>query len=159
MIFVTVGQMLGFDRLIEAMDRWTKDHPNRNVFAQIGDGAYTPISMNWTRMVPPAEFETKIRSADLIVAHAGMGSFFAAMEAQKPIVMMARLSARLEHTTDHQVHTLRWLRQKPGVYAADTENDLQREIARALSDVIAFEKFERFAPAPFVAKLREAFTR
>ena len=75
--------------------------------------------MRWTRTVPHGEFKATVQMAELIVAHAGMGSFFVAMEAQKPIVVLPRMSARQEHTTDHQLHTLKWLREKPGVYAAD----------------------------------------
>jgi UDP-N-acetylglucosamine transferase subunit ALG13 len=148
--------MLGFDRLIEAMDLWAKAHPDLEVFAQIGDGRYTPDAMAWTRMVPPNEFKGKVAAAEVLVAHAGMGSFFVAMEAQKPVVMLPRLQARIEHTTDHQTHTLKWLRQKPGVYAADTEDQLPGQIERALADATEFEKFDRFAPEPFVAKLRQA---
>ena len=156
MIFVTVGQMLGFDRLIQAMDLWAKAHPEREVFAQIGDGRYAPSAIPWTRMIPPVEFKGKAASAELIVAHAGMGSYFTAMEAQKPIVMLARLEARQEHTTDHQVHTLKWLREKPGVYAADNEDQLPGQIERALADTTAFDTFSRFAPAALVANLRQA---
>ena len=156
MIFVTVGQMLGFDRLISAMDLWAKHHPDEGVFAQIGDGAYVPEAMRWTRMVPPGEFKGTVQSAELIVAHAGMGSFFVAMEAQKPIVMLPRMSARQEHTTDHQLHTLKWLREKPGVYAADSDEDLPRAIELARHRSVGFDKFDRYAPAPFVAKLRQA---
>ena len=156
MIFVTVGQMLGFDRLIEAMDAWAQAHPDREVFAQIGDGRYTPTAMRSTRLVPPDEFKQTVAAAELIVAHAGMGSFFVAMEARKPVVMMPRFQARQEHTTDHQVHTLKWLRQRPGVYAADAEDQLPDQIERALADATAFDTFDRFAPSPFVAKLRQA---
>jgi UDP-N-acetylglucosamine transferase subunit ALG13 len=155
-IFVTVGQMLGFDRLIEAMDLWAKAHPDREVFAQIGDGGYAPGAMGWTRIVPPNEFRGAVARSELIVAHAGMGSFFVAMEARKPIVMLPRIQARQEHTTDHQIHTLKWLRQKPGVYAADSEDQLPGQIERALAEATVFETFDRFAPAPFVARLRQA---
>ncbi len=148
--------MLGFDRLIEAMDLWANNHPDHEVFAQIGDGRYTPNAMHWTRIVPPDEFKPRVCSAALIVAHAGMGSFFTAMEAQKPIVMLPRIQARNEHTTDHQYHTLKWLREKPGVYAADTEDDLPREIERALAQSRVFDGFSRFASESFVAKLRQA---
>lgn len=156
MIFVTIGQMLGFDRLIEAMDLWAKAHPDKEVFAQIGDGGYTPGAMRWTRMIPPNEFNDIVASAEVIVAHAGMGSYFVAMGAQKPIVMLARLAARKEHTTDHQVHTLKWLSKKPAVFAADTERELPGQIECALADSTMFQTFDRFAPAPFVAKLRQA---
>ena len=50
----------------------------------------------------------------------------------KPIVLVPRFAAKGEHTTDHQVHTVRWLRQKPGVYVAMSDDDLADAINRAL---------------------------
>jgi len=38
MIFVTVGSMMAFDRLILSMDKWALAHPNSDVLAQIGGG-------------------------------------------------------------------------------------------------------------------------
>jgi UDP-N-acetylglucosamine transferase subunit ALG13 len=156
LIFVTVGSMLGFDRLIRAMDEWAAHHPTDEAFAQVGDGRYQPERMRWTRLLPPGEFKATLRQSKLLVAHAGMGSFFMAMEAQRPIVMMPRLAARHEHTTDHQVHTLRWISRKPGVYAANSEAELPGAIERALNDSTAFGRFERFASPAFVARLRES---
>src|SRR3954453_23339807 len=86
MIFVTVGSMMAFDRLILSMDKWALAHTDRDVLAQIGGGTYRPNHMRWTRMLPPSEFHETVRSAAVIVAHAGMGSYFAAAEMRKPIV-------------------------------------------------------------------------
>jgi UDP-N-acetylglucosamine transferase subunit ALG13 len=156
MIFVTVGQMLGFDRFIRAMDHWAQDHPEVEVRAQIGDGKYEPRVMKWVRMLSSPEFRKTVTSAEIIVAHVGMGSFFVSMETGKPVVMMPRRAALMEHTTDHQLHTLRWLRDKPGVFAADDDDQLPEAISKARNSVVARGEFQRFAPAPFVAKLREA---
>lgn len=156
MIFVTVGQMLGFDRLVASMDHWAAEHPNEEVFAQIGDGKYKPTCMRWAVNLSSNEYKLTAAKAEIICAHAGMGSFFVSMEVGKPVVLMPRKAELFEHTTDHQVHTLRWLRQKPGVFAADDETELPAAIARARASARTSIHFERFAPAPFIAKLREA---
>ena len=62
--------------------------------------------MKWVRLLAPEEFTNAVRSCSIIVAHAGTGSFFLAAQMAKPIVMVPRLAANHEHTTDHQLHTL-----------------------------------------------------
>lgn len=76
-------------------------------------------------------------------------------ELSKPIVMLPRLAANREHTTDHQVHTATWLRGKPGVYVALSEDELSPAIAQALeqgSDSV--RRFPPFAPEPFLSRIR-----
>jgi UDP-N-acetylglucosamine transferase subunit ALG13 len=159
-IFVTVGSMMPFDRLILSMDNWTREHPDQDVLAQIGGGSYVPQKMRWTRMLSPNEFGDAVRDASAIVAHAGMGSFFVAMEMQKSVVMLPRIAAKGEHTTDHQLHTLQWLREKPGVYAAMSEDELALAIDRALNHANAKgDDFNRFAPNAFLLNIRRFLTQ
>ena len=47
MIFVTIGSMFPFDRLIRVMDGWAAANPGVETLAQIGDGAYEPAHMRW----------------------------------------------------------------------------------------------------------------
>jgi UDP-N-acetylglucosamine transferase subunit ALG13 len=156
MIFVTVGSMMAFDRLILSMDKWARAHTDSDVLAQIGGGAYQPSHMRWTRMLTPSKFQEAVRDAVVMVAHAGMGSYFVAGRMRKPIVMLPRFAARHEHTTDHQLHTIKWLREKPGVYAAMSEDELDSAITRAMADGrVADAEFASFAPAPFLARVRE----
>lgn len=155
MILVTIGTMLPFDRLVEAMDRWAAAHPSEEVFAQIGQGSYEPRHMPWTRLLPPEAFADRARRAALIVAHAGTGSYFLAAELCKPIVMLPRLSANREHTTDHQLHTAAWLRDKPGVHVALSEDELPGAITQALGEgADAVRRFPPFAPEPFLSRIR-----
>ena len=42
MIFVTVGTQLPFDRLVRAVDAWAAEHPQVDVFGQIGPASFRP---------------------------------------------------------------------------------------------------------------------
>ena len=46
MIFVTIGSMFPFDRLIRVMDDWTARSGRKDVLAQIGNGGYVPQHMS-----------------------------------------------------------------------------------------------------------------
>jgi len=155
LILVTIGTMLPFDRLIINMDAWAAHHGSEDVIAQIGEGKYEPRNMRWTRLIPPKDFIELARRAAVIVSHAGTGSYFLAAEISKPIVMLPRLAAKLEHTTDHQVHTARWLSDKPGVYVAATDEELTPAIEMALKRrVPSMDDFSPFAPLPFISRIR-----
>src|SRR5262245_37407346 len=148
--------MLPFDRLIRAMDEWAQVHPTQDVFAQIGSGTYRPGHMRWTQIMAPRKFQETVKEASVLVAHAGTGSFFMAMEMRKPIVMLPRLASRGEHTTDHQLHTVKWLANKPGVLVAKSEDKLSHAIDQALHcGAIAAAEFKKFATEPFLTKIRQ----
>ena len=155
MIFVTVGSMLPFNRLITCMDKWAKDNDVTDVFAQIGDGSYVPRHMEWTRMIGRQDFLTHVRDASLIVAHAGMGSILTAAEFRKPIVLLPRFAAAREHTTDHQVHTAKWLSGRPGIYVAMTDAELIDRIGEALHSPIGQSSLTRSAPESFLDRIRQ----
>ncbi|MFH1986434.1 MAG: glycosyltransferase [Pseudomonadota bacterium] len=155
MIFVTVGSMLPFDRLIRAVDLWAQNTKCLDVFAQIGDGVYEPTNMTWARMLSPGEFDQKIRSASLVVAHAGMGSIISAMEAGKPIVILPRRVENKEVTTNHQVDTVTWLEQKSGIYVARTEAALPEAISNAThSSGSCAPSISSVAPEQFIQRVR-----
>ncbi len=157
-ILLTIGTMLPFDRLVRAVDRWAAGHRKEEVFAQIGEqGVYEPCHMRHTRMMAPQEFAALVDRSRLLIAHAGTGSFFLAAEKARPIVLFPRRASLKEHTTDHQVATARWLGEKPGVYAAMTEDELPSAIARALarSDVVV-DRVAPFAPVLFISLILEA---
>ncbi|MGE0118009.1 MAG: glycosyltransferase [Dongiaceae bacterium] len=105
MIFVTVGSMLPFDRLVEAMDTWAAANPSVEVFAQIGEGRFIPKTCRWERMIEPAEFDAKCLEAEVVVAHAGMGTILSTLQSRRPLVIMPRRADLREHTTNHQIAT------------------------------------------------------
>jgi len=155
-IFITVGSMLPFDRLIREVDSWAQGSGRNDLFAQIGNGEYQPRNMPWVRTLAPSEFGEKVRSSSLLVSHAGMGTILSAMEAGKPIVVLPRRVADREVTTDHQVNTASWLKDKAGVFIASTEGDLPDAITTALSSHHNdLTRIHEYAPEEFTAKVRK----
>jgi UDP-N-acetylglucosamine transferase subunit ALG13 len=158
-IFVTIGSMFPFDRLIRAMDAWAGAHPGTDCLAQIGEGGYLPERMRWVRRLDQADFARAVAGAELVVAHAGMGSVITASQHRRPIVMLPRRLERGEHTTDHQIATANWLRGKPGVHIAEDDADLGPAIAAALAAGPPTEPtFPAEASQDFIARIRRCIT-
>ena len=154
MIFVTIGTVLPFDRIVRAMDDWASRHPEEKVVAQIGFGEFVPQHMEYFRATGADEYLEIVQAAKVIVAHAGMGSVITAQENGVPIVLMPRDMARREHTTEHQVHTAEWLKDKPGIFVAKDESELDDKIAAALKTGPVRVELSKFAPDPFVNRIR-----
>lgn len=133
MIFVTVGSQTPFDRLIHAVDEWAKLHPQYEVFAQIANGTCLPQHMKFTAFMSPAEFAQAIRTAQVIVAHAGMGTIISALELGKQVVVMPRVAARHETRNDHQVATARRFGAQGRIIVANDEVDLPAQLDHAVT--------------------------
>lgn len=158
MIFVTVGTMFPFDRLIAAMDAWAAAHSGEDLLAQIGAGAYEPAHMRWVRRLGPADYGAAMDGAGLIVAHAGIGSVVSAGEHGRPVVLLPRRAGLGEHSNDHQLDTALRLHDRPGVFIADDESRLDACIAAARAPG-ALPAVPRSAPPEFLARLRDFVLR
>lgn len=148
--------MFPFDRLIRVMDEWTEAQGRTDVFAQIGNGTYEPKHMKWTRKLDQLDFARTVQESELIVAHAGMGSVIMADQYSKPIVLLPRIMEQGEHTTDHQLATAAWLRDKPGIHVADTDADLPPSIELAFATARDTSgKWAAAANPEFLKKIRQ----
>lgn len=157
MIFVTIGSVFPFDRLIRAADEWAATRQDREILAQIGEGSYEPRHMRWVRRLDQDAFLATAERARLIVAHAGMGSVITASRMGKPIVILPRLRERGEHNTDHQVDTANWLKSRPGIHVAADETALAGTIETALAEPAGgIETLPPHAPEAFIARIRAA---
>lgn len=152
MIFVTIGSLFPFDRMVRVMDEIAPTMPGETFFAQIGDGTYEPVNMPFARMLKRGEFLAKVSEARLIIAHAGMGSVISAMESATPIILLPRVLEWGEHTTDHQMATARWLEGRPGLHVCWDDKDLPAMIATALA--AEGGSMQKTAPEEFVEKIR-----
>jgi UDP-N-acetylglucosamine transferase subunit ALG13 len=155
LIFVTIGSLLPFDRLVRAADELAPSFPGERFRAQIGEGAYAPVNMAFDRFLSAKAFSEAVAEAKLIVAHAGMGSLITAAEAAKPIVILPRRLALDEISTDHQVATAKRLGQRPGVHLALDETELAPAIARALAEVDQGAGLPTRAPAAFLQRIKD----
>ncbi|MDW3219312.1 MAG: glycosyltransferase [Acidimicrobiales bacterium] len=130
MILVTVGAQMPFPRLVDAVDDWAAAHPDADVFAQIGDQVPVPTHLAHVPLVDPLELRTRIEDAELVVAHAGMGTIITCLELGAPLVIFAREGARRETRNDHQVATARHFGDRPGIWVAASIADLHDLIDR-----------------------------
>ena len=134
MIFVTVGSQMAFDRLVQAVDAWAAARPDKtDVLAQVGQSAYQAQAIRTVSSLTPAQFRQACRDADVIVAHAGMGSVLTALELGRPIVLLPRRGDLQETRNDHQLATARWLATRQGVTVAADETQLGACIDKALA--------------------------
>lgn len=155
MIFVTVGSLFPFDRLVRLVDEIAPTMPEQQFFAQIFTGAYEPVNMPYARLVTRREFTERMADAEMIVAHAGMGSVISAMEMGKPVILVPRVFEWGEHTTDHQMATARWLEGRPGISVCMRDEDLRSTISSVLERQGVGEAMPRAAPEPFIQKIRD----
>lgn len=147
--------MMPFDRLTRAMDEWAAAHPDVAVEIQIGKGEYEPRHARWVRKLPLSEYQVRVQSCALFVAHCGMGSIISAIEAGKPILMLPRLAAMGEHNTDHQLATAKHLGSRPGLHVAADADDLHARATALLAGSGGTPApISRFADPAFTTRIR-----
>ena len=140
--------MLPFDRFVRAVDEWAGANCNEQVLIQIGDGSYEPRHARFVRIMPMTEYRDHLAKCDLFVAHVGMGSILQALQQRKQMLLLPRLHALGEHTTNHQLHTAARFADRPGLVIADTVDTLKAEMTRLLHAPIAVENGVGDAASP-----------
>lgn len=104
MIFVTVGTnpTMAFDRLVRAMDELAGelDEP---VVIQRGCANYIPQHAESFAFTKGEHIEELMLNARVIVSHAAAGSIIAALQQNKPLVIVPRRFHLGEHVDDHQL--------------------------------------------------------
>jgi UDP-N-acetylglucosamine transferase subunit ALG13 len=124
MIFLTVGVQLPFDRLVRAVDTWAGETGETDVVAQTGASTYECQHIKAKPYLALAEFQDHVQRAELVVAHAGMGSIITALEMGKSIIVMPRRAALMEHRNDHQLSTARHMAEHGLITVANDEHEL-----------------------------------
>lgn len=108
MIFLTVGTLFPFTRLVKAVDDAVANLSiKEKVFAQIGDDSYRPQNFEYVRSLEKFDYDSYINAASALISHAGMGSISLALSLNKPLLVMPRMRSCNEHVNDHQVDTAR----------------------------------------------------
>jgi len=139
LIFLTVGTLFSFDRLVKAVDEAiVKGLITDTVFAQIGDGKYVPQNMDYVKILDKEKFDQKLIQADLLLSHAGIGSITMGLNHKKSIIVMPRLKKYGEHVNDHQLGTAKRFEELGHILVAVEANELPNKI----------EKLKTFKPKP-----------
>jgi UDP-N-acetylglucosamine transferase subunit ALG13 len=153
MIFVTIGSQLPFDRLIQAIDEIapTLGMP---VVAQVFESKYTARNIKTLDFVTPSEFSGYIRDADLVIAHAGMGTILSAMELNKPILVVPRKAKYHEARNDHQISNAEIFEKLKYVYVAYEVDDLKKKVPALLKDLKPLYKIDGNGSSGLITSLR-----
>jgi UDP-N-acetylglucosamine transferase subunit ALG13 len=141
MIFVTVGTQGQFDRLVRTVDGWAGARRKLEVFAQIGPSQYRAAHIKTEPFIDPSEFRRRVESANLVVAHAGMGSIITALELGKQIIVMPRRADLGEQRNDHQVATAKRFAEQGRIQVAFD----QQELVSKLDQIEVLNKSERLS--------------
>ncbi|ABV95845.1 glycosyltransferase 28 domain (plasmid) [Dinoroseobacter shibae DFL 12 = DSM 16493] len=132
MIFVTVGTQLPFPRLIAAMAEEAA-RLQLEVTAQVGPDPGTWPGLTVHAHLPPPRFEALFAAAEVVVAHAGIGTILSARRMGKPLIICPRDAARGEHRNNHQHATAQQVTDLPGLHVAWETSDLGPLLERRAS--------------------------
>lgn len=136
MIFVTVGNADPFDRLIQAVERWSiRRTPPIDIYAQIGAGKFTPTSFPVERFLDPSTFESVFKQADIVISHAGMGTIITALELGKPLLVMPKRASLGEQRNEHQLATVDRVCRKYSIKVANDEHELPTVLDQLLETI------------------------
>ena len=153
-VFITVGAQIPFDRLIVAVDAWAAGRPaEHSLFAQIGEKGHRPAHIEFAELLEPPEFKQRVLWADVLVAHAGMGSILTALQYGKPILVMPRLGRLKETRNDHQVATAVRFKEMNKVAVAMDESEIPAQLD-GLASLGRVEQISDRASDELIAALR-----
>lgn len=134
MIFVATGTQEPFDRLIQTIDRLAPSLATDRVVAQVCHSRYTARHIECHDFLSPNHFEALFMEAELVVAHAGMGTILSALAKEKPLLIMPRLARLGEHRNDHQLATARAFGKLGYVHVAYDETQLEEMLLGLLAN-------------------------
>lgn len=129
-VVVTVGSQKGypFERLVARLVEILG--PDDSVVWQTGATPVEGLGIDAVVSMPAAELAQRMADADVVVAHAGVGSALAAFAAGAHPILVPRLQRHGEHVDDHQLQIAAELQGRGLATWADVE-DLDESLLRA----------------------------
>jgi beta-1,4-N-acetylglucosaminyltransferase len=118
LIFVTVGGMRAFERLVKEMDRIAGEL-DEQVVMQLGSTDYEPKNCDYFRFMPRDEMDEFHAGARVVVCHAGTGSILTTLAHKKPLVLVPRLKRYGEVFDDHQLEIAKEMESRKVIVVYD----------------------------------------
>ena len=144
-VVVTLGTYRGYGflrlvrRLLEVLP------PDAEVMWQTGDTDTSGLGIEGHYAIPERDLIDAMKEADVVVAHAGVGTALAALEVGKCPVLVPRRSAHDEHVDDHQIQIALELERRGLALHVDadalSQDDLLGAAGRAVTTVAAEPPF------------------
>lgn len=153
MIFVVIGLMYGFERLIKKMDEIAGKIEEEVIF-QTGLTDYEPKNAKYIKFPSENYFNKQFREARIIVSHAGVGTILTARKFRKPIIIVPRQKKYGEVIDDHQMEIARELEGHKNIKIIYDLDELEQNLN------ISYEKFNiTKCDNKLVDSLREYLTK
>ena len=146
MIFVILGtQDKPFPRLLKDIE---KADLNEDILVQAGYTSFRTEKMEVRDYIPKEEFSKLIDKADLVIAHAGVGTIMECLKKHKKLIVAPRLAKYGEHQNDHQLDIAENFSEKGYLLPYYEGDDLS----------LVYEKAKTFAFTPYRSE-GEGFAR
>lgn len=106
-LFFIAGTQLPFPRMDQAISALLKDTDRsfRITYQSGRKEDFSKKNLQQYKLMDEEVFINTILNADLIIAHAGVGTLLECIENKKPVFMFPRLAKLKEHRNDHQLST------------------------------------------------------
>lgn len=148
-VVVTFGTMrtYGFRRAAEALVKLLPEVtvPDAEVLWQVGITDMSGLGIDSRESVPGAELRSAIKQADLVIAHAGVGSALTALDLGKAPVLLPRRQSLNEMVDDHQLMIAGELGNRGLAVSRDPSDLRADDLVQALSMAVATDE----ATTPF----------
>ncbi|MBP5684253.1 MAG: exopolysaccharide biosynthesis protein [Bacilli bacterium] len=133
MILVTLGtQDKSFKRLLEAVEKQIDNGTIKDkVVVQAGLTKYQSDKMEIFDFIPVSKFDDLIKSCDILITHAGVGSIITGLKNNKKVIAAARLKKYHEHTNDHQLQIVDNFAKSGYILPLDNFDELDKVLQKA----------------------------
>lgn len=124
--FVTLGfERRPFDRLLRAIDSGIEQRIiSADTLVQRGHSQYIPKHCASRDFLEYDEMMTSIREAEIVIAHAGVGTVLLCLKLEKVPILFPRISHLGEHVDDHQVEFAETMQALNRVFVAHNTEQL-----------------------------------
>ncbi len=161
MIFVTVGNdFRDFSRLIKEVDQIAPDISDEIVI-QRGYSRYRPKNTKHFDFVPIDAAIEYIKTSELVISHAGIGTIILCKEHGTPIIILPRREKYGEHMNDHQIEITRMLEEKrsANVHVIYDEGQLRDKVKEVLKNREKYIPAENIGKANLIRAIRQFVER
>ncbi len=161
MIFVTVGNdFRDFSRLIKKVDEIAPEISNEIVI-QKGYSRYRPKNTKHFDFVPIDTAIEYIKTSELVISHAGIGTIILCREYGTPIIILPRREKYGEHMNDHQIEITKMLeeRRSANIHVIHDEEQLKDKVKAVLKNREKYIPAENIGKANLIRAIRQFIER
>lgn len=111
MIYITLGtQACDFTRCMKMVEDLIQAcNIREQIVAQVGYTKYKSEHFECFEFVPEDKYQWYMKTADVVISHAGTGALFSAIKRGKKVIAVARLAKYGEMINDHQIEIVKKL--------------------------------------------------